>query len=357
MLENRGLINMILKQTEINESLPFTWKSLLDSSGFLPVVVGSIKRFFDADWSSATESRHEYFEMVYIKRGKAIFSSTGEKFSIVQKTPISEKSPIVQEISFSEKSSISEKTLISEKISNREKTYADVNDIIIIKPGQAHHVEVLSNTGCEFIVLNFKFENRKQDSDERYSDVSVEDFLNFVRSDDAGAFIKLKVNQKNEIIDLLNRIIAEKENNDIGSDFLSTLLVLELFVHISRALKMEWEQSLKTSTRKVQELVKIAAQYIENNYELDLSTDDVAKYVFLSTSYFIRVFKEVIGYTPGSYIMKQRIKRAIELLEVSDFKAGEIAQMVGFGSQQRFNDIFRKVTGKTPLDYRKSRKR
>jgi AraC-like DNA-binding protein len=287
--------------------LPRAWESLLNSSEFIPVIVKNIEQFHDPSWHMAP-NRHESFEMVYMKRGKAVFEIAGYPAQI------------------------------------------GPNDIIIIKPNQPHKFIVKSETGCEFIVLSFKFVNSFAS---QHSDVSLEDFLNFVRGKESGAFITLKVSQKNEIITLLNRILNEKGNSDIGSEFLNYLLVMELFVLISRALKMEWESSIKNKSPKIKELIQVSVNYIHNNYERDISLKDIAQYVFLSTSYFTRAFKEEMGISPISYLLKIRIERAKELLKETDKRISEIALSVGFSNQQRFNDIFKKYAKLTPLQYRK----
>ena len=287
--------------------LPKAWESLLNSSAYLPVIVKTIERIHDKTWSMEP-NRHDFYEMVYIKKGSAIFEISGCPVEI------------------------------------------GPNDIIIIKPNQFHKFTVKSESACEFIVLNFKFVNK---FDMQYSGVSLEFFLDFVSGKESGAFIKLKVSQKNEIIGILNRILEEKENPDIGSELLNYLLVMELFVLISRALKMEWENSIKNKSSKLKELIQVSVNYINNNYERDISLKDIAQYVFLSTSYFTRAFKEEMGISPINYLLRTRIERAKELLRDSTLKISDIALNVGFSNQQRFNDIFKKYVKMTPLQYRK----
>ncbi len=291
-------------------TLPRAWESMLNSMNFLPVIIKSIENFFDTNWSMEY-NRHDHFEMVYVKKGEGVFEVSG------QPVPIG------------------------------------ANDILIIKPNQMHKLTVKSEAGCQFIVLRFKFEGR---FNHEYSEVSLEDFLNFVRGKESGSYIALKVNQKNEIINLLNKIVKEKATVEIGSDFLSYLLILELFVHLSRVLKMEWENSIKGESPKLKELIRIAVEFIYNNFEREISVQDIANYVFLSTGYFTRAFKEETGISPINYLRKVRIDRALELLVETDLKVGEIALNVGFTNQQRFNEVFKKHLKTTPLQYRKSKK-
>ena len=122
---------------------------------------------------------------------------------------------------------------------------------------------------------------------------------------------------------------------------------------LSRALKMEWENSIKSKSPKLKELVDISIKYIHNNFERDISLGDIAKFVFLSPSYFTRAFKEQTGVSPINYLLKVRIERARELLAETGMKVSDIAAGVGFSNQQRFNEMFKKYTGITPLKYRK----
>lgn len=287
--------------------MPKAWESLLNSSNFLPVIVKTIERIQDITWSMEP-NRHENYETVYMKKGYAVFEIAG------QPVPLGP------------------------------------NDIIIIKPMQYHKFIVKSESGCEFIVLNFKFENK---IDGEYSEVPLEDFLNFVSSRETGPYITLKVSQKNEIVVLLNRILKERDNVEPGSEFLNYLLVMELFVLLSRALKMEWENSIKTKSPKLKELIGIAINFIHTNFERDISLGDIAKFVFLSPSYFTRAFKEETGMSPINYLLKIRIERAKELLTDTGLKISDIALNVGFSNQQRFNEMFKKFTCLTPLQYRK----
>ncbi len=291
--------------------MPKAWEGLLNSSNFLPVIVKTLERIQDITWSMEPNI-HENYEMVYMKKGYAVFEISGSPVNL------------------------------------------GPNDIVVIKPLQYHKFTVKSESGCEFIVLNFTFENRINGA---FSEVPLEDFLNFVSSKETGPYITLKVSQKNEIVVLLNRILKERESSEPGSEFLNYLLVMELFVLLSRALKMEWENSIKSKSPKLKELINISINFIHTNFERDISLGDIAGFVFLSPSYFTRAFKEQTGMSPINYLLKIRIERAKELLEDTGLKISDIALNVGFSNQQRFNEMFKKFTSHTPLQYRKMKSR
>jgi len=114
---------------------------------------------------------------------------------------------------------------------------------------------------------------------------------------------------------------------------------------------------VKNRNLKLHELLNVAKEYIDQNYAKELTLSQVAKYIYLSDSYFAHSFKDKFGISPKSYILKIRIEEAKELLENTDMKIADVARSVGFSSQQRFNDIFRKFTEMTPLKYRQMKKK
>jgi AraC family transcriptional regulator len=89
------------------------------------------------------------------------------------------------------------------------------------------------------------------------------------------------------------------------------------------------------------------ADYIHQHLARDISVDDLASLLNLSSSQFARLFKKTAGASPYQYLQRKRIERAIDLMRGPDSLA-QIAQDVGFSSQSHFTEVFRAVTGTTP---------
>lgn len=100
--------------------------------------------------------------------------------------------------------------------------------------------------------------------------------------------------------------------------------------------------------------VEKAMEFIRGNYQMDLSVDDVAASVFLSSGYLSIIFKEETGYTVLEYITAIRMNKARELvLEGPGLKVKEIAEQLGYNNVQSFIRYFKKYYGETPMAYRK----
>ncbi|OCT10771.1 hypothetical protein A8709_23345 [Paenibacillus pectinilyticus] len=97
-----------------------------------------------------------------------------------------------------------------------------------------------------------------------------------------------------------------------------------------------------------------AVQYIEANYEKELSVPDIASRVHLSSSYFSTVFKEETGHSLSHFIHLVRIERSKYLLSDLQYKSYEVAELVGYKTFRHFNEIFKMIVGQTPSEYRRT---
>ena len=292
---------------------PRIWQNLVNSETGLPVVVRTVQKIMDARHHPDHISVHEEFELVYLQeidRGTFYIDDT----------------------------TINART----------------DDLILIKPNIPHYLKVESTRPCRFIVLKFTFAKSDKPN---ISNISTNDFLSFIsENNDFGSFFKLSSNHCANISTIMQQIMHEDKSPDGESEFLRSLLTMELFVWLSRSLREQWETNLSTKGHKLQEILESAKGYIINNFNNDISLSDIAGYVYLSTSHFARAFKKQYKISPIQYLLSVRIEKAKTLLEETNLKVGDIASSVGFSAQQRFNDIFKKHLGVSPSEYRQKYK-
>lgn len=99
-------------------------------------------------------------------------------------------------------------------------------------------------------------------------------------------------------------------------------------------------------------VIQKAMAYIQNHFSEDLTREDVADAVFLSSAYFSRFFKQKTGLSFIDYLTTVRMQKAIELLSTR-MKVGDIAKKVGYQSRNRFFINFRQYSGYNPTEYRR----
>ena len=153
------------------------------------------------------------------------------------------------------------------------------------------------------------------------------------------------------------RRIQEERNQLLGKisekkTFEKAFDVVECYANGARDyLKMENSSSGKRQAME-------AVEYIKENYaDPDLNLNGICAHLGISTSHFSSIFKEETGETFMEFLIRIRMEKAKELLEHTSLKNYEIAERVGFADPHYFGISFKKMTGKTPTEYAKGKRR
>lgn len=105
---------------------------------------------------------------------------------------------------------------------------------------------------------------------------------------------------------------------------------------------------------EINRIMNGAVNYIHQNYKKkDIAVSDIAKRMFVSDSYFRRVFKKNYGISPAEYIISLKLEYASELLSSGHYSVSEVAQKAGYDDTKYFSRIFKKRFSKTPTEYKK----
>lgn len=100
--------------------------------------------------------------------------------------------------------------------------------------------------------------------------------------------------------------------------------------------------------------IRLALDYIGDNYLSAPSVKELASLANLSEKRFISTFKNTVGLSPGQYINRLRMRKAVELIGNTDKKISEIAQILGYADQYAFSKAFRRTFGESPTEFRGS---
>lgn len=110
----------------------------------------------------------------------------------------------------------------------------------------------------------------------------------------------------------------------------------------------------KHSTKQYSSPIQKALAYIDADLSGDLSLHTLASIQGISNSYLSALFKKETGQTITDYVNQKRVKRASHLLGTTRLQIQTIAQHCGISDVNYFSKIFKKYTGMTPKEYRKS---
>lgn len=131
-------------------------------------------------------------------------------------------------------------------------------------------------------------------------------------------------------------------------------LVGQLFLFLDELIEFSANHQELEETKEHDYYIHEAVIYIQQNYQRDLSVDEVANFCKLNRNYFSRRFKELIGSTPQEFLIQQRLTKAAELLKITNQPIKNIAIQCGYPNQLHFSQSFKKHYGLSPREWRRS---
>lgn len=98
--------------------------------------------------------------------------------------------------------------------------------------------------------------------------------------------------------------------------------------------------------------IQEAVTYMEQNYQRDLTVEELAEVCKLNRSYFSKLFRENMGCPPQEFLIRMRLVKATELMKTSNASIGEISAQCGYPNQLHFSKAFKKRYGVSPREWR-----
>lgn len=111
-----------------------------------------------------------------------------------------------------------------------------------------------------------------------------------------------------------------------------------------------------TGTRLRDFYVQEAVTYMEQNYQRELTVEEIADVCKLNRNYFSKIFKESMGCTPQEFLIRMRLAKATELMRTGDLPIKEISAVCGYPNQLHFSRAFKKRYGSSPREWRNQNK-
>ena len=161
----------------------------------------------------------------------------------------------------------------------------------------------------------------------------------------------MTLTDRNSVIyQLMKSIIPLADSTNEQSRYLCSLLCTQVMLEIARLRSLNQSPQV-TANRYITEALDI----LHTNYAEPLTASQVAEQLHIHPSYMHRLFREYTSRTMKEHLQRIRIQQAEKLLAETRKSMQEIAAEVGFSSPQQFQQLFRKITGVRPLDYRKQK--
>ena len=206
---------------------------------------------------------------------------------------------------------------------------AEKNSFIFIPPTVKHRIVNKSGT-CRKMGLAFSYAPYVNDE--------------FVFSD--RMYCENKCDWVGSAFSLLKKGLELSNGTDFDV-FKNTVLSLIPFITVKKNNTVNRKEQVLPDERFAR-----AKGFIEDNSVRDISVDEVAAYVFLSSKHLGRLFKQNCNMSVARFIAEARCDRAKKMLEDNSISICEITDSLGFSNGQNFSRFFKRVTGITPRTYR-----
>ena len=227
-------------------------------------------------------------------------------------------------------------------------------DVFVIHSNQVHGNKKLSN----FHILNIIYKREFFDVVKK----ELEDFPGFktlfIHEPCFRKFHKFKArlhlnpHQLGYIKDIVDQMTEEKDCGRPGFKVVIEYLFRVLIVNLCRCYT-------EIDTPHSKELLKISfvIDYMERNFNKQISLSELANRAFTSKSTFSRAFKRMTGCTPIDYLIKLRIEKATDMMtQTPTINVIDAAMKSGFDNSSYFTRKFKAVIGMTPMEYLKKQR-
>lgn len=234
-------------------------------------------------------------------------------------------------------------------------------DVFVIEPELAHGYRV-EDFEEPLIVYNLLFHPALL-SQELKAMTQFESFVDFFfllpflrRSTDIDYYMRLISLEKLEVEMLIKRISEEFEGRGLGYQIRVKAQFIDLLVLLSRLYDRREHFQMDTAAADDRQVIENIRRFIETHCAQEFSLHHISRFCGMSQSSFISKFKKYTGKTFVEFRNEKRIELAKKLLSSSSLSITDISMEVGYSSFSHFDKAFKKLTGSSPKDYRKSSK-
>ncbi len=161
--------------------------------------------------------------------------------------------------------------------------------------------------------------------------------------------LELSGNEMRKTLSVIRRLSDEIERKDPGFRLDAKAIFMRLLVFLARC----YEHSAQANPHTMSLLrIARAIDYLDKHYLEEVDYKELGRIASMSQRHFQRIFRYALNCTARQYVIRLRIRKAMQLLRGSSFSISEVAFECGFDDSNYFSRMFRKYSGTTPNKYR-----
>lgn len=251
----------------------------------------------------------------------------------------------------------------AKELPNLAESYNEALNALIITTGSVAHVDDLP-IGCDY-AGDYPIHLEKK----LFEEIEKGEVNNAV-STARTFFDRMAENNPDSIMEIRTKILeftlwAEHMAYEKGGmtyrfnsrqDYLPTIMEMTELYQLKKwfveKIMTACQNILSKRAEKSNSIIEMAKDHIKNNFNKDISLDDVSRVVNISPYYFSKIFKEGTGENFIEYLTNIRMDKAKELLSTTEYSMKEICGMVGYSDPNYFSRSFKKNVGVTPTEFK-----
>ncbi|MEK8130591.1 AraC family transcriptional regulator [Paenibacillus filicis] len=219
---------------------------------------------------------------------------------------------------------------------------------IFVNSNRLHYGFSNQDEDCSFLVLllNPSLLVRNTHIENKY----IKPFLQDSNSD-AIVFTE-QVAWQSEALRLIRRLYETCHHQEEGYEMLAITQFELLFLHLytNTVVKHGFQEAYSKDIAAMKKMIA----YIQMHYAESISLQDISTAGAVCRSKCCRLFKHSLKKSPIAYLTDYRLQKSIELMTNNSLNITDISAACGFNSSNYFAELFKKIMGVSPTEYRKT---
>ncbi len=133
-------------------------------------------------------------------------------------------------------------------------------------------------------------------------------------------------------------------------------LIGHLYLFLDCLVRSAMSPTITAGSKLREFYVHEAIEFIEHNFQNNITVEDIAAVCGLNRSYFGKIFKQAIGKSPNEFLLSFRMAKAAELLKLTNLSVAEIGNAVSYENPLHFSRAFKSVYNLSPRNWRTQNK-
>jgi len=233
---------------------------------------------------------------------------------------------------------------------DEERIILKQGEIVFHKPNEFHAIKAVDSSP-NFFVVSFVCDSPSMVYLEKYHttlDRTLKGFISSVIKESEDTYIIPKN-------DTELKKLEKKENARIGGEQLIKTYLEQLLIFLIRSITDKGTVGVFPTKESMESHIVVdIKEFITSRLEESVRICDICREFGYSKSYISKIFREQTGETLSSYAIKKRVECARMLIREDDLNFAQISAKLNFDNPQYFSRVFKRVTGMTPSEFKRS---